>query len=406
MTQVIEPGLRAPSPALSGTPRPHAETEWLADLATPCYVFDPHVVLSRHARLRQSLGTALVVSLKANPDADLFARCGHAFSDGIELASQGELDIVVGHGTGPKYLNNPAMSDSLIRAGLASRCRFILDNPDVVRRFVALAAGQTRTRVLLRLNVTGLLGDRAPRDWKDHFGMTPAEAVQMTSRLVEAGICVGGLHAFAGSGSLRLDTPAGGQAGSVDIAHALADLAHHLEPITRSPLTQLSLGGGVPVQGPDESAWQRYRDALAPLGARFSLAHESGRAVFAEAGTFVVRVVAVKPWEDRTVVVCDGGMSHNFLLARTESALKKWQRPRLVPGLGPRHAAAGTGHQALVFVGNTCNRADVIGRLDAAPFAPQPGDFVLFDQCGAYNPSYTVTGFLSHQPAKVYIRQA
>ncbi|MET5013057.1 PLP-dependent decarboxylase, partial [Burkholderia pseudomallei] len=78
------------------------------------------------------LGTRLVVSLKANSHADLVLRCAHAIEDGIELASQGELDTVVGRGNHVKYLNNPAMGDALMLAGIASRCHFILDGPDMV----------------------------------------------------------------------------------------------------------------------------------------------------------------------------------------------------------------------------------------------------------------------------------
>ena len=70
--------------------------EWLLNLKTPCYVLDPTVVMARYADLRERLGTPLIVSLKANPNLDLLIRCGHAFIDGVELASQGELDICRG----------------------------------------------------------------------------------------------------------------------------------------------------------------------------------------------------------------------------------------------------------------------------------------------------------------------
>ena len=48
--------------------------QWLLDLKTPCYVFDPSAVLARYAHLRQCLGTPLIVSLKANPNLDLLIR--------------------------------------------------------------------------------------------------------------------------------------------------------------------------------------------------------------------------------------------------------------------------------------------------------------------------------------------
>jgi diaminopimelate decarboxylase len=388
-----------------------ADARWLADLDTPCYVFDPQRALDRYAVLREKLGTQLIVSLKANPHADMFVRCAHAFEDGIELASQGELDIVVGRGKHVKYLNNPAMSDAFIRAGLVSRCRFILDSPDVAHRFIALAQGKPVQDVLLRLNVAALLGARAPKSWHDHFGMTCNEAAQVTQRLTAAGIRVTGLHAFAGSGSYCVadarDEAKADCADTADIAFALSHLAENLAPLAGASLSVLSIGGGFSAEEVDSTMLSRHRARLAPLAARYTLAHEAGRAVFADAGVFVTRVVAVKRWVDRVIAVCDGGMSQNFLLAKTESILKKWEAPVVVPHDGAhRRASLEPAPLPITFVGSTCNRADVIGHLSAGATLPQTGDFAIFERCGAYHHSYSVTGFLSHKPARVYLRHA
>ncbi|HET9622070.1 MAG TPA: hypothetical protein VFP84_11930 [Kofleriaceae bacterium] len=368
----------------------------LLDLETPCYVFDPQVVLAQYAALRGQLATKLIVSLKANAHPDLFVRCGHAFADGVELASIGELDVVVGRGTLPKYLNNPAMTDELMRAGLASRCHFVLDNEDSARRFAALAKGHTIASVTLRMNAAALAGSAARKEWHDHFGMTPHEAFAVAGQLAAAGIRVTGLHVFAGSHSFRAE--------SADLALALGRFAEELAGPAGGALTFLNLGGGFSEKGHDAAAFAHHRERTAPLAARFELAHESGRAIFGAAGVFVTRVVAVKPWRDQVIAVCDGGMSHNFLLARTETVMKTWQAPRLVR-VSDSPSAASAGAQTTTFVGSTCSRADVIGKLVGAP-PPAVGDRVVFEHCGAYNRTYTVSGFLSHKPAHVFIRQA
>jgi diaminopimelate decarboxylase len=376
--------------------------EWIEGLDTPCYVFDPQSVIAHYKALRAALGTRLVVSLKANSHADLFVRCGQAFEDGIELASQGELDIVVGRGKHVRYLNNPAMSDALMQAGIASRCRFILDSPEMVGRFIALATGKETEGVMLRINAGVLLGARAPKALGDHFGMTPAEAHTAARQLTLAGRRVTGLHTFAGSGNFRVGEADAAQADSADLAWALAKLAEDLEAVTGTPLIELNLGGGFAEKGHDSAEFERYRARIAPLAQRYTLIHEAGRAIFGNCGQFVTRVRAVKAWDDRVIAVCDGGMSHSFLLAKTEAVLKTWQAPQLLPRDSTHEANA----LPIVFVGNTCNRADVIGRLERHPQLPQPGDYVIFAQCGAYHHSYTVSGFLSHKPAHVYIRQA
>jgi diaminopimelate decarboxylase len=384
--------------------------EWLHGLKTPCYVFDPEVALERYRALKAALGTRLIVSLKANPNQDMLARCGHAYEDGVELASRGELDLVVGRIKAPKYLNNPSMNEELIRAGIASRCNFVLDNPDLVARFIplarnALASGASPMKLLLRLNAGALAGEQARPHWHDHFGMTPHEAAVATAALAAAGMTLSGLHVFSGSHSFRRPGTSAPNAlpDTVPLAGALAGLARELAPLNGQALESLSLGGGFPEHEVEPDVFAAYRAALAPLAREFSLAHESGRAIFAGAGLFVTRVVSVKRWADRTVAVCDGGISHNFLLARTESMVKKLQAPRLVRQREPSGTAGR--FPPLMFAGSTCSRADVIGRsIGTAP--PEPGDLAVFSHCGAYNRTYTVDGFLSHQPAHVYVKTA
>lgn len=389
----------------------HAASEadaWLQGLETPCYVFTPQTVLDRYALLKEQLGTALIVSLKANSHADLYVRCGHAFGDGVELASKGELDIVVGRGKCPRYLNNPSMNEDFMRAGIASRCNFILDNLDMTRRFIGLATGKNIGDVLLRINAGALLGPRARRDWNDHFGMSPAEALKACELLLSAGIRVTGLHTFSGSYTFRCDAQPTREADSADLAFALADLADQVSHLMHAPIEFLNLGGGFPEGELDLEAMRRYRERIAPLAAKFKLAHESGRSLFSACGVFVTRVMAVKQWDDRTIAVCDGGMSHNFLLAKTEAVIKSWQSPQLVRQQSATTSSIANGEpkRPTVFVGSTCSRADVIGRIPDASELLQPGDFAVFSNCGAYNHSYSVTGFLSHKPARVYIRQA
>lgn len=404
--------------AASGVPD---ALRWPDDLQTPCYVFDPQVVLARHDALRRALGTGLLVSLKANPNPDLFLRSAQAFVDGIELASPGELELAVGRGRHDLYLNNPSLGDDFIRAGIASRARFVVDGVDMADRLISLATGSRQVQVLLRVNVAALLGRRCPPGWVDHFGLAPRDSATVAHRLADAGLQVLGLHAFAGSNNFRIatdrnDDPLGDPSArrlpaperrldATDLADALARLADALSPTLPEPLACLNLGGGFDAAAPaDVEAMRRYRAAIAPLAARFRLLHEAGRAIYAEAGEFVTRVTALKHHDDRIVAVCDGGLSHNFLLAQTESICKAWRAPYLTGGDRGTTAPA-PDPRPVVFVGNTCHRGDVIGRLPPGSVPPRRGQFAVFDRCGAYHATYTVGGFLSQRPAHVYIRQ-
>ena len=106
------------------------------------------------------------------------------------------------------------------------------------------------------------------------------------------------------------------------------------------------------------------------------------RGVFAGAGTFVTRVRSVKALGERYVAVCDGGLSHNFLLAKTESMLKNYAQPRV---LRRQQAPVDAPQLPTQFVGSTCSRADVIGWNHGVSAPPSVGDLVIFENCVTTN---------------------
>jgi diaminopimelate decarboxylase len=359
----------------------------LDPLETPAYVFDAAVVRARHAALRAALGTQLVVSLKANSLADLLSRCVLQFADGIELASIGELGTAVGRVSATRFVNNPTMDDEFLKAAAASNCVFIVDSMEQARRIAALPAARVRRRALLRLNAGVARGIARP----DHFGMLTDEAVAAGTLLRAADCNVYGVHAFGGSHTFSADSLAhlGAVRGLVD------ELARRL-----GGLDFVNLGGGFAEDWEDRPhEFARYRAALAPLAERYTLAHESGRGIFARAGVFVTRVVATKQLAQRRIVACDGGMAQNFLLAATEGLMRKHRKPLVVPP-----PEEGTETFELQFVGSSCSRQDVIGADSAARGVPRVGDVCVFGDCGAYNSSYTVSNFLSLPAARLYLR--
>ncbi|TWR93335.1 PLP-dependent decarboxylase [Pseudomonas saxonica] len=372
---------------------------WLLNLKTPCYVLDPTVVMTRYADLRERLGTPLIVSLKANPNLDLLIRCGHAFVDGVELASQGELDIVAGRINTPKYVNNPSMDEDFMRAALASRCTFIIDSLEQAQRLIRVIGKQAPPQTVLRLNAGHLVG--SGKQLADHFGMSRNDALLATVALAQANVPIAGLHTFAGSNAFHIDDKA---TDSAALAYALAAFAPQIARLTGMPVEFLNVGGGFSEHFHSQTqTFDAYRQRIAPLHKDFKVIHESGRGVFAGAGTFVTRVRSVKALGERYVAICDGGLSHNFLLAKTESMLKNYAQPRLL-----RRQQAPTDAPLLPtqFVGSTCSRADVIGWRHDVSAPPSVGDLVIFENCGAYNQTYSVSAFLSQSPAHTYIHQS
>lgn len=364
----------------------------LRQVETPAYLFNPATVVATYSALKAALGTQLMVSLKANPNIDLFVRCAHAYTDGIELASQGELNLLAGRTRAPKFVNAPSLDEALLKAAVLARAQVVLDNLEQVEMAVAaVKTGLPLTAVILRVNAASILGNCGNRVQADHFGMDVEALLIAIQSLTAAGVSVRGLHIFAGSYSFDLC--------GVLLCENTINLLGALAEKLPKPIEFLNLGGGFADDwSADHPGFAEYRRALAKIPAHVTVAHEAGRAIFSRGGIFAAKVLAVKLLNKRRIVICDGGLAHCFMLAQTEKMFKRLRRPRIVPiGDGLRAAIDGP----VQFVGNSCNRSDVIGELTEG-ILPRPGDLVAFDGCGAYH-TYTPKNFLELKPPKHYI---
>src|SRR5262249_51325660 len=128
------------------------------------------------------------------------------------------------------------------------------------------------------------------------------------------------------------------------------------------PLEVINLGGGIPSDWREKNIdFAAYRASLQPLKRKAEIIHEAGRAIFGTAGYFVAEVVSVKSIGAKRFVVCDGGMAQNFLLAKTEHVIRKYDRPSLVS------ERPSDERRDYTFVGASCNRDDVIGEYKDCP---------------------------------------
>lgn len=138
----------------------------------------------------------------------------------------------------------------------------------------------------------------------------------------------------------------------------------------------LDLGGGLGVDYtslamPAFASWaQAIQAVIAPLHCRLIL--EPGRALIAQAGLLITRVIATKPAMDGQFVIVDAAM--NDLL-----------RPALYDAwhaiLPVRQTDAPS--QTCHVVGPVCESSDVFGRARSMPL-PQAGDLLAISHVGAY----------------------
>lgn len=362
--------------------------EGQGNITTPAYIYSVEQVGENYKDLKEALGTPLVVSIKANHCLELLSKAAFNFDDGCEVASLGELRLRSGSRR-KIYINTPAYTKKMVEVASRYDSTFIIDHIaqlDIIGD--VKQQGTFNNSVLLRLNFdTARNEDVQP---KDHFGMDPKTLLVAAEKAREMGVKVAGLHVFCGSNGF-----VGKSAACVEAVERLYD---RVSEALGYPLEVINLGGGISSDWREKNIdFASYRASLEPLKSKAAVIHESGRAIFGSAGYFVTEVVSVKSVGTKRFVVCDGGMAQNFLLAKTEHMIRKYDRPSLIGGrISPER-------RDYTFVGASCNRDDVIGEYRDCPKDILPGDRIVFGQCGAYNAMYTVNKFLALKDYSEYV---
>jgi len=370
-------------------------------IETPCYLYSVSQVAQNYQALSEALGTKLIYSMKANNNADLLMRASHHLDGGIEVASIGELNLVAG-GDSEKFINNPSADKKFLRAAVASRSTIILDNLVQLEALREFVGKRPLKPVLLRLNSSVLkrFNQDLPSIRADQFGMDWVTVTTAISLCREFDIPLAGFHLFNGSYSFT-------KAANATAVAAIAILAE-MERLYDQALSFVNLGGGFSEQWQEQGFdFESYRQLLGEFPAHITLAHETGRGLMASAGYFATRVRYTKQIEGNQFAICDGGINQNFLLAQTENTFRKLKTPLLWrksnADSSTDAALDETEKGVCTYVGSSCSKDDVIGKQTDEHLLPQAGDICIYDHCGAYNASYTVTPFLKLPQAKTYI---
>lgn len=361
---------------------------------SPCYLYDVNQVINNYESLKQVLGTSLIASVKANSCQDLILRTSHLM-DGFEVASIQELNLIAAVSKN-FFVNTPHAGEELIQATLASNGILILDNLNMLS-IVEKSIGKQQIEVMIRLNSTVIeqFSDQGIRSSPDQFGMDWDTLQECIKRMNDLNIDLLGLHVFNGYYSFS-------KKGLLTVK-AMPAIVSEVERIYGKPLAFLNLGGGFSEEWPhEEYDFSSYREALKKIPSHIQLAHESGRGIYGNAGYYITRVIHTKRIENIVYAICDGGLSHNFLLAQTENPFKKYKIPHHIKKseiISENHEKA----DKIILVGPTCAKSDIISILPEGFDIPKPGDIFVFENCGAYNFSYSVSAFLSLSKAKEYL---
>lgn len=342
-----------------------------ARFGTPCQLIDEGEVRRRARGFRQALpGAEVVFAGKSLPCRSVF-RWLDEEGLSLDVCSAGELAAArtAGFPAERILVHGNVKTDEDLKAAVSLGVgRIVLDSFDEIDRLGALSTAQD---VLIRVTpgvdahthpaiTTGVEGQK--------FGFSRSAVPEAVRRVAAAGLRLIGLHCHLGS--------------------QITCVAAYEEAVRRMlalgvPIEQLDLGGGfaapyLPGDRPFDLAGFTSR-VLTTLN--YECAHqrvpvprlvtEPGRAIVANAGVTLYRVLAVKPG----FVAVDGGMSDN-------------PRPALY---GARYTArlvgrhSGAPRHCATVVGRHCEAGDVLARDVSLPDDVRAGDLLAVPVTGAYH---------------------
>ena len=364
---------------------------------TPLYVYSASAVLENFRRLRRRLAaipSLICYSVKANSNLSILSMLGRARA-GFDIVSGGELARLQKVGARPDRIVYSGVGKTAEEVDRAIGAGILMFNVESAGE-LELVEGRARhlrrrASVALRVNpdVEAQTHPYVATGRVIHkFGVPRADALELYRRAAGSEhLRVRGVACHIGSQILSV-TPFRKALGEIlEIADALGHDGIRIE--------FLDLGGGFGVRYRRERPLDTQRLAAALVGTLrsepYTLILEPGRALVAEAGVLLTRVLYVKGNGQKNFIVVDAGM--NDLL-----------RPALYGAyheIVPLTRRRGKIHADVV--GPLCETGDFLARDRLLP-ALCPGDLVAVMTVGAYGFAQASNYNSRPRPAEVLVR--
>lgn len=336
---------------------------------SPVLIMDKRVIQERYSQFCHEFpGAEIYYAVKANPDEEI-VRFLRELNAGFEIASEGELDLLLRLGIPPQKVvsSNPVKSPAFIKSAYASGiARFAFDSYTEIEKLSQFAPG---SRVYVRLSVSNE-GSEWPLDRK--FGIEVGGAEELLLQAEKKNLKPWGIAFHVGSQCVN------------PIAWAKAiEKSKEVWDWTTSEgieLTSLNVGGGFPIEytkpvPPISETGRVIRNAIAKaFPGNIQVMLEPGRALVGEAGVLVATVIAKAVREGQKWLYLDVGVFNGLmetmggimypLITRKDGSDGRW-----------------------VVAGPSCDSVDVISDEVELPEL-EVGDRVYIISAGAYTTAY------------------
>jgi len=361
-----------------------AESVSLAHIAeevgTPSYCYSTAALKANYEEFADAFrdrDVLIAYSVKANANQAVVATLS-ACGAGADVVSGGELQRALAAGVPGSQIvfSGVGKTGEEMSAGLAAQVhQFNLESKTQLESLSEIASKQkSEARVAFRVNpdVDAMTHEKIATGRRtDKFGVPigEARALYALARSLP-GIEVVGVDLHIGSQLTDLEPFKKAFSRLAELVNDLRADGHNIRHI--------DLGGGLGVRYRDErpptvSSYAELVDQLlGGLGCQLIL--EPGRALVADAGILLSRVIEVKQTSERVFVIIDAAMN-DFL----RPALYDAWHP-IDPVSEPQPAA---NRDIVDVVGQVCESGDVFGRAREMP-PLSPGDLIAIGAAGAY----------------------
>ena len=360
-------------------------------IRTPAFVFSKEEFCHKAMKCRSEAAGRfrLCFSVKANPFlTDPYFEPDTLFHS-FEACSPGELKICITNRIPPERILYSGVNKTEAEVKAAIALGVSLFTAESRRQLEILnAIGEERGRelsVLLRLSSDS------------QFGMDEEELCGLIAdRNRHRGVYIAGIHYFTGTQKKKVST----------IQKETGYLMHLYERIRRETgclLEFIEYGPGLNLscftdQPSFESAFSEALPSFTELAGTASLTIEMGRFFAADCGYYFTKVVDTKSNGGTNYAIVDGGM-HQL---HYDGQIRGMKIPYCLRITAEQEKNATDSPGRLwTICGSICSNEDVLCRN--VPFSDlQPGDILVFQNCGAYSFMEGMTTFLSREMPQIW----
>ncbi|MEO7276793.1 MAG: pyridoxal-dependent decarboxylase, exosortase A system-associated [Sphingomicrobium sp.] len=370
---------------------------------TPLFVYDNNIIGGQIARLRAAMpdGIAIFYVVTANPSEELLSFIGR-YIDGFRVVSSGELGRLKRAGLAglPITFAGPGKSDGELEAGIIAGATISVESEGEARRAILVAQRLgIRPRLAVRVNPPFAFecGKVTVGPRPSPFGIDPERVPELIAGLIEADVDWRGLHLFAATQCLDVDS-------LIESHRVIIDCAGEIAEKVGLPVPELNLGGGFDIPcfaGEEPLDLYRLSAALhdsicaaTSLLATTRLSLELGRWIVAEAGVYLTRILDRNTSCGETFLTTDGGGHH---LLRATGCLHEPGHGNYPIAVAGRFNAPA--EEQVTVTGCLATPHDILGDQVMLPRA-EPGDLIAIFDAGAYGPSASPQNWESRPPAR------